>query len=80
LACAERKWIAEANKSSKTKTANNTQSLPKQADWLDSVNPAVFSRHLHSVIGASWKDDKEYILTSGWTDATGQALRPARFP
>jgi len=52
------KWIAEANKSSKTKTANNTQSLPKQADWLDSVNPAVFSRHLHSVLGASWKDDK----------------------
>lgn len=50
------KWIAEANKSSKTTTANNSQALPKQADWLDSVNPAVFSRHLHSVIGASWKD------------------------
>ncbi|MFI5098063.1 MAG: hypothetical protein ACHQT6_08850 [Candidatus Acidiferrales bacterium] len=52
------KWIAEAGKSSKTKTANNSQALPKQADWRDSVNPAVFSRHLHSVIGASWKDDK----------------------
>ncbi len=50
------KWIAEADKSSKTKTANNSQALPKQAGWLDSVNPAVFSRHLHSVIGASWKD------------------------
>ena len=50
------KWIAEADKSSKTKTANNSQALPKQANWLDSVNPAVFSRHLHSVIGASWKD------------------------
>ena len=52
------KWIAEAGKSSKTKAANNSQALPKQADWLDSVNPAVFSRHLHSVIGASWKDAK----------------------
>jgi hypothetical protein len=50
------KWIAEADKSSKTKTANNSQALPKQANWLDSVNPVVFSRHLHSVIGASWKD------------------------
>ena len=52
------KWIAEANKSSKTKTAGNSQALPKQAGWLDSINPAVFSRHLHSVIGASWKDAK----------------------
>jgi hypothetical protein len=50
------KWIAEANKSAKTKTANNSQVLPKQANWLDAVNPAVFSRHLHSVLGASWKD------------------------
>ncbi|HXR32185.1 MAG TPA: hypothetical protein VN830_00645 [Verrucomicrobiae bacterium] len=52
------KWIAEANKSSKTKATNNTLVLPKQTGWLDSVNPAVFSRHLHSVIGASWKDAK----------------------
>jgi len=52
------KRIAEAGKSSQTKTPNNSQALPKQADWLDSVNPAVFSRHLHSVIGASWKDAK----------------------
>lgn len=52
------KWIAEANKSSKTKTAGNAQTLPNQAGWLDAVNPAVFSRHLHSVIGASWKDAK----------------------
>jgi len=50
------KWIADANKSAQTKTANNSQVLPKQANWLDSVNPAVFSRHLHFVIGASWKD------------------------
>lgn len=52
------KWIAEAGKSSKTNTAGNSQALPKQSDWLDSVNPTVFSRHLHSVIGASWKDAK----------------------
>ncbi len=50
------KWIADANKSAQTKAANNSQVLPNQANWLDSVNPAVFSRHLHSVIGASWKD------------------------
>ena len=50
------KWIADAKKSAQTKTANNSQVLSNQADWLDSVNPAVFSRHLHSVIGASWKD------------------------
>jgi hypothetical protein len=52
------KWIAEANKSSKTTTANDSPVLPKQEDWLDSLNPAAFSRHLHSVIGASWKDAK----------------------
>ena len=52
------RWIAEANKSSKTETLNNSQVFPKQAAWLDSFNPAVFSRHLHSVIGASWKDAK----------------------
>ena len=50
------KWIAEANKTAATKTTNNSQGLPKQADWLSSVNPAVFSRYLHSVGGASWKD------------------------
>jgi hypothetical protein len=61
------KWIAEANKSAKTKTANNSQVLPKQANWLDSVNPAVFSRHLHSVIGASWKDDKG-VHFDDWLD------------
>lgn len=54
----KQKWIAEANKSSNIKAAGNAQALPKQAGWLDSVNPAVFSRHLHSVIGASWKDAK----------------------
>jgi len=61
------KWVAEANKSAKTKTANNSQVLPKQANWLDSVNPAVFSRHLHSVIGASWKDDKG-VHFDDWLD------------
>ena len=61
------KRIAEADKSSQTKTANNSQALPKQADWLDSVNPAVFSRHLHSVIGASWKD-KKGVHFDEWLD------------
>ena len=25
-------------------------------DWMDSINPVVFPRHLHSMTGASWKD------------------------
>ncbi len=52
------KWIAEANKSAKTKAADNSQVLTKQAQWLDAVNPAVFSRHLHFALGTSWKDDQ----------------------
>jgi hypothetical protein len=50
------KWIADANKAAQAKTPNGSQALPKQSDWLNSVNPNVFSRHLHSMIGASWKD------------------------
>ncbi|MGB7492843.1 MAG: hypothetical protein WBW05_00425 [Candidatus Acidiferrum sp.] len=51
------KWIANSNKlpqSTKTISATNTQQ--KWADWLKQVNPEVFPRHLHTMIGASWKD------------------------
>ncbi len=50
------KWIADANKAAQAKTPNSSQALPKQSDWLNSVNPTVFSQHLHSMLGASWKD------------------------
>jgi hypothetical protein len=53
------KWVADANKavqSAKSTDAANTDK--KVADWLSQVNPEVFSRHLHSMSGASWKDAK----------------------
>jgi len=50
------KWITEANKAAASKAGNTSQAVPKQPSWLTSVNPTVFSRHLHSVFGASWKD------------------------
>jgi hypothetical protein len=51
--------VADANKavqSAKSTDAANTDK--KVADWLSQVNPEVFSRHLHSMSGASWKDAK----------------------
>ena len=50
------KWIAEANKAVQSKAGNTSPAAPKQPGWLTSVNPTVFSRHLHSLYGASWKD------------------------
>jgi hypothetical protein len=53
------KWIADANKAAQTaKSTDATQTDKKLADWLVQVNPDVFSRHLHSMTGASWKDAK----------------------
>jgi hypothetical protein len=53
------KWIADANKAAQTaKSTDATQTDKKLADWLVQVNPDVFSRHLHSMTGASWKDEK----------------------
>jgi hypothetical protein len=53
------KWIAEANKSAEhAKTTENAKTDKKFADWLTSVSPDVFPRHLHSMAGASWKDAK----------------------
>ena len=53
------KWIAESNKSAKAAKSNEAaESNRKFTDWLSQVNPEVFPRHLHSLIGASWKDAK----------------------
>ncbi len=53
------RWVAEAAKSAQsaksTEAADNTKKL---SDWLSQVNPEVFSRHLHTMTGASWKDTK----------------------
>jgi hypothetical protein len=59
------KWIAEA-KAAAAKTTpkdgansgSNPDNGKKLSDWLATVNPAVFPRHLHSMTGASWKDGK----------------------
>jgi len=56
---AKAKWVAEAHKSAQTaKSTDATKTSNKWADWLNQVDPEVFSRHLHSMTGASWKDAK----------------------
>jgi hypothetical protein len=53
------KWVAEANKATQTaKSTDAANTDRKVADWLSQVDPEVFSRHLHSMSGASWKDAK----------------------
>jgi hypothetical protein len=53
------KWIAESSRSTKAAKSNEAaESNQKFTDWLSQVNPEVFPRHLHSLIGASWKDAK----------------------
>ena len=53
------KWIAESSKSAQTAKSNEAaDSSKKFTDWLSQVNPEVFPRHLHTLIGASWKDAK----------------------
>jgi len=53
------KWVAAANKAAKTaKSTEDANHQKKMADWLGQVDPAVFSRHLHTMSGASWKDAK----------------------
>jgi len=53
------KWAADANKAAQTaKSTEESNSNKKMADWLTQVNPAVFSRHLHTMSGGSWKDAK----------------------
>jgi hypothetical protein len=56
---AKAKWIAESKESAaKAKTTDSANSSKKFTDWLTTVDPAVFPRHLHTMSGASWKDAK----------------------
>ena len=53
------RWQAEAKKSAaNAKTADAATSQKKLSGALDTMNPEVFPRHLHTMIGASWKDEK----------------------
>jgi hypothetical protein len=52
-------WIAESKKSAQAAKSNEAaESNKKFTDWLSQVAPEVFPRHLHTLIGASWKDTK----------------------
>ena len=57
------RWIAEAKTGAAKTTAqkdknsaSSSENYKKFSDWLATVDPAVFPRHLHSMTGASWKD------------------------
>jgi hypothetical protein len=53
------RWLAEAKKAAAdAKTADAAASQKTLSDALDTMNPQVFPRHLHTMIGASWKDEK----------------------
>ncbi len=53
------RWLAEAKKAAAdAKTADAVASQKKLSDALEAMNPEVFPRHLHTMIGASWKDEK----------------------
>jgi hypothetical protein len=52
-------WIAESKKSAQAAKSNEAEESNKRfTDWLSQVTPEVFPRHLHTLIGASWKDTK----------------------
>lgn len=56
---AKAKWIADSNKAAQAAKSNDeAESNKRFTDWLGTVNPEVFPRHLHTLIGASWKDAK----------------------
>lgn len=58
-AALQAKWAAEANKTAQTaKSTDAASQTRKITDWLSQVNAEVFSRHLHTMSGASWKDAK----------------------
>jgi hypothetical protein len=55
----QKKWVEQANQAAQTaKSTDAANSQKKMADWLGRVDPEVFSKHLHSMTGASWKDAK----------------------
>lgn len=62
------RWQAEAKKAAaKAKTPDAAASQKKLSDALDTMNPQVFPRHLHTMIGASWKDEKG-VHFDEWVD------------
>jgi hypothetical protein len=62
------KWIAEAHKAAKkAKTTAAEKQSNKFSDWLTQLNPEVFSRHLHTAVGASWKDSTGFHIDE-WLD------------
>ena len=53
------KWIADAKKAAQTaKSTDTTKSNPDMSLWFNQLDPQVFPRHLHSIVGAAWKDAK----------------------
>jgi hypothetical protein len=55
----QQNWAAQAVKAaSQAKTSDAKEKAGQWNEFLLHVNPAVFPRHLHSMTGASWKDDK----------------------
>jgi len=64
----KQQWAAQVTKSVvDSKNADAAQQAKKVNDWLSNVNPAVFSRHLHSVTAASWKDSSG-VHFDQWVD------------
>jgi hypothetical protein len=59
---ASKKESTSSQTSSNSKDADSKHAgppaAPKVPDWMIQVNPQVFSRHLHFITGASWKDSK----------------------
>jgi hypothetical protein len=50
-------WTTQAKRTAaEAKTPDAEQKAKRLTGWLTNVDPEVFSRHLHSLTGASWKD------------------------
>lgn len=62
------KWIAESQKAIKTaKTTDAEKQAEKFSDWLTHFNPEVLPRHLHTMVGATWKDSADFHIDQ-WLD------------
>lgn len=50
-------WVTQLNKTAMNEKTKEAEKNEKQlANCLSEVKPEVFSRHLHTMVGASWKD------------------------
>jgi hypothetical protein len=53
------RWIEQAQKAAATPAGKTATADPQPPpEWLFNMNPEVFTRHLHFLAGASWKDSK----------------------